>query len=176
MNKALFPRIVVGLCVISALLSGTVSYAQDRSEFWQRVQFGGSLGIGFGSGYTDVTVAPSAIYNFNQYFAAGVGLQGTYVDVKNYYSSFMYGGSLILLSQPLEFIQLSAELEQLRVNNSYDTFAGPAVEDDFWNTALYLGAGFRQGNFTVGVRYNVLFKEDKYAYSEAFMPFVRVYF
>ena len=28
----------------------------------------------FGSGYTDISIAPSAIYNFNEYFATGVGL------------------------------------------------------------------------------------------------------
>jgi len=145
-------------------------------DFWDHVQFGGGLGLSFGSGYTDITIAPSAIYNFNQYVALGVGLSGTYVDAKDFYSSYIYGGSLIALFTPFEQIQLSTELEQVRVNNEYDVTNGSSIKDNFWNTALYLGAGFRSGNVTLGVRYNVLFKKNDNVYSEAFMPFVRVYF
>lgn len=79
---------------------------------------------------------------------------------------------MIGLINPVEQIQLSAELEQLRVNTTYeDNF-----KDDFWNTALFLGVGYRTNNVTVGIRYNVLFNRDKNVYNEAFMPFVRVYF
>jgi len=160
------------------LLTFSTAAAQEKkskSEFWRRVQFGGGLGLGFGSGYTDIAVAPSAIYNFNDYFAAGVGLQGSYVKVKNSYDSFIYGGSLIALFNPIEAIQLSAELEQLRVNTDFQ-YQGNDVEDNFWNTGLFLGAGYRTQNVTIGIRYNLLHDPDKPVYSEAFMPFVRVYF
>jgi hypothetical protein len=40
---------------------------QQKSDFWDHVQFGGGFGLSTGSGFTDVTVAPSAIYNFNSY-------------------------------------------------------------------------------------------------------------
>ena len=157
------------------------SFAQEDNpydgDFWRHMSYGGGLGLSIGSDYTDITVAPSAIYNFNQYFGAGIGLLGSYVDVKNYYSSIIYGGSVITLFNPLPEVQLSAELEQVRVNNKYDLGAGSATEtDNFWNTALYLGAGYRNGNVTLGVRYNVLFDKDKNVYNEAFMPFVRFYF
>jgi hypothetical protein len=59
-----------------------------------------------GSGYTDLTLAPSAIYNFNEYFSAEF-LLGTYVSSKNYYNSLHYGGSLVTLFNPIEEIQLS---------------------------------------------------------------------
>jgi hypothetical protein len=36
------------------------------------VQFGGGVGLGFGSNYTDISLAPSAIYNFNEYVALGL--------------------------------------------------------------------------------------------------------
>jgi hypothetical protein len=79
---------------------------------------------------------------------------------------------LIGLINPIEQIQLSAELEQLRVNATYsDNF-----KDNFWNTALFIGAGYRTNNVTIGVRYNVLFKESNNVYNEAFMPFLRVFF
>ncbi len=148
---------------------------QSKSEFWRRVQFGGALGLAFGSNYTDIMVAPSAVYNFNNYFAAGVGLQGSYVNVKDSYNAYIYGGSLLALFHPIHEIQLSAELEQLRVNAVFD-YLGADVEDNYWNTALFLGAGYRAQNVTIGVRYNVLHDDKNSVYHEAFMPFVRVYF
>lgn len=147
--------------------------SQQKSDFWNNVQFGGGLGLGFGSGYTNISVAPSAIYNLNQYVSLGVGVQYSYLKQKNFYSSSMYGGSLIALFNPIEQIQLSAELEQLRVNLKYD---GSSVTDDFWNTGLFLGAGYRMDNVTIGARYNVLFNNDKGVYGDALIPFVRVYF
>ncbi|WP_185964608.1 hypothetical protein [Flavobacterium sp. GT3R68] len=143
------------------------------SEFWKHVQFGGGLGVGVGSGYTDITVAPSAIYNFNQYVALGVGAQYTYVEQKQFYSSHLYGGSIIGLFAPIEEIQLSVEVEQLRVN--YD-LAATSESRDFWNTGVFLGGGYRSGNATIGVRYNVLFNKNDNVYGDAFMPFIRVYF
>jgi hypothetical protein len=147
----------------------------EYTDFWSRVHFGGGLGVGFGSNYTNIALAPSAIYDFNQYISAGIALQGSYVRDKNFYESYMYGPSLIVLGNPIPQIQLSAELEQLRVNVDYDDNLG-FPNDNFWNTALFLGAGYRTNNVTIGVRYNVLHDSDKNVYSDAFMPFVRVYF
>lgn len=151
-------------------------------DFWRRVQIGGGLGVGFGSGYTDVSVAPGAIYNFNRYFAAGVGLTGNYVRFKEYsstvneYRSWIYGGSIIALFMPIEQVQLSLEVEQLRVNSRLETVDFGTVHDDFWNTGLFVGAGYRTQNVTVGLRYNLLFDPDKTVYADSWMPFVRVYF
>ncbi len=160
----------------------TAFYAQQqpdapssKSDFWKNVQFGGSLGLAFGSGYTDISVAPGAIYNFNEHFALGTGLQYSYIKQRGFYSSHLYGGSVIGLFNPIPQLQLSLEVEQLRANVRYETIGG-SFSDDFWNTGLFVGAGYRTANVTVGVRYNLLFKEDRDVYSDAFMPFVRVYF
>ena len=146
-----------------------------KGDFWNRVQFGGGLGLGFGNNYTDIMVAPSAIYNFNPYVSAGLGAQYSYVKQKDFYKANMYGGSIIALFNPIQEIQISTELEQLRVNRTYEGFYGSAKED-FWNTALFVGAGYRNQNITIGVRYNVLHKDSDNIYGEAFMPFVRVFF
>ncbi|MCW2118229.1 hypothetical protein [Flavobacterium sp. 7A] len=144
------------------------------SDFWDNVQFGGGVGLSLGSGYTDISISPSAIYNVNHYFSVGLGAQYTYTKLKNSYSSNLYGGSIITLFNPLPEIQLSAELEQLRVNV---TGVSPNnFKNNFWNTGLFIGAGYRSNNATVGVRYNVLYKENSLAYNTAFMPFVRFYF
>ncbi|NMH28679.1 hypothetical protein [Flavobacterium silvaticum] len=153
-----------------------------RSDFWNHVQIGGGIGASFGSGYTDITLAPGAIYNFNQYFSAGVGLNGSFVQYKRYsalvreYESWIYGGSIIGLAQPIPQIQLSVELEQLRVNTTFDTYSDGKIHDDFWSTGLFFGAGFRTQNVTIGLRYNVLHDSDKAVYAEPWMPFIRVYF
>jgi hypothetical protein len=149
--------------------------SESKSDFWDNVQFGGGIGLSAGSGYTDITVAPSAIYNFNEYFSAGVSLLGTYVSSKNYYNSLHYGGSLVTLFNPIEEIQLSVELEQIRVNNEYKSINGN-FKDNFWNTGLFLGAGYRTGSVTIGARYNILYNRNKNVYNEAFMPFVRIFF
>ncbi len=169
-----FKRVSVFLFLFLGL---NVSFAQDNpaptSDFWKKVRFGGAIGMNFGNAYTEVTLAPSAIYDFNRYFSLGVGLRGSYAQEKNYYESWIYGGSLIALSNPIDFLQLSVELEQLRYNvtNEYPI----TYEDNFWNTGLYLGAGYFSGNVTVGIRYNVLYNSDE-IYAEPWLPFVRVYF
>ena len=82
---------------------------------------------------------------------------------------------MIVLGNPIPEIQLSAELEQLRVNTSYGNSFNSA-KDNFWNTGLFLGAGYQTNNVTIGLRYNVLHNDNRNVYSEAWMPFVRVYF
>lgn len=167
------------LSIIVILLFFNTSFSQEtvqqnpENNFWKNVQFGGGLGLGFGSGYTDVTIAPTAIYNFNEYFALGTGLQYSYFRQKGFFKSNNYGGSVIGLFNPIPEAQLSVELEQLRVNLTYENID---VTENFWNTALFLGAGYRMENVTIGARYNVLFDKDKNVYGEAFMPFVRVFF
>lgn len=176
--------LIIGISTIQA--QGVAPKA--KSEFWQHVQFGGGLGLNFGSNYTNISVAPGAIYNINEYFSIGLGAQYTYIDQKArvlgsnqtlQFTSNLYGGSVIALFNPIQAIQLSAEVEQLRVNTERKVVTNAIVEtlnDDFWNTALFLGAGYRTGSVTIGARYNLLFDKNKNVYSEPFMPFVRVYF
>lgn len=147
-----------------------------RNPFWEKVQFGGGLGLNFGSGYTDISIAPSAIYNFNPYVAMGLGLQASYVSSKDYYNSGIYGISFLTFVNPLPQIQLSVNLNESWVNNNYQMIGGSNHSEEFWNTALFLGAGYRTGNVTVGLAYNVLFNANDNVYSDAVMPFVRAYF
>lgn len=158
------------------------SYAQNdtlsknKSSYFKDVQFGGGLGLAIGSGYTDIFLAPTAYKPITATTMIGFGLIGSYVKSSGDFSSVMYGASVIGLVNPVEELQLSAELEQLRVNLKYDTYAGSKNTDDFWNTALFLGLGYRSGNVTIGARYNILYREKNNVYSQAWMPFMRVMF
>ncbi|MGQ7946146.1 hypothetical protein [Flavobacterium sp. WC2509] len=183
MKKYLFSVVTkIILIVITVLFCENViaqnsQMPQSRNPFWQKVQFGGGLGISFGSGYTDISIAPSAIYNVNQYLATGIGLQASYVSSKGYYDSGIYGVSFLTYINPIPQIQLSINLNESYVNNHYESYHGQnGYTDNFWNTALFLGAGYRTGNVTVGLAYNVLFDENDNVYGDALMPFVRAYF
>lgn len=167
--KAYTTILVFALFVFTKSMYGQESNANG---FGKNIQYGGGFGLNIGSGFTDISVSPSAIYNFNSYVALGASVQFGYINVKNNYKTYSYGGSLIGLVNPLPEIQLSAELEQLQFNTKYKLYGS----DSFWNTALFLGAGYRSNTVTIGVRYNVLHDDSKSIYSEAFMPFVRVFF
>ena len=168
--------------LIFLLLFSSSIYAQKNglpttktNTFWERVDIGGSLGLAIGNNFTNITVAPSAIYNFNNYFALGSGLQYSYLRQKNVFTSNIIGGSLIGLFNPVEQVQLSLELEQVNVNNNYQEL-GNNQKRSFWNTGLFVGGGYRQDNITIGGRFNLLYDRDLDIYGSAFMPFVRVFF
>lgn len=164
------------------LLNSNSINAQDtttpkpENNFWNKVQFGGGLGLGIGSGYTDITVAPSAIYNFNELFSLGTGLQGSFISQKDIFKSTVVGVNVIGLFNPIEQVQLSLEVEQVNVSTKFQSVTNTTLKNNFWNTGLFIGAGYRTNNVTIGARYNLLFDKDKSVYSDALMPFVRVYF
>lgn len=149
---------------------------KPENNFWNKVQFGGGLGLGIGSGYTDITVAPSAIYNFNELFSLGTGLQGSFISQKDIFKSTVVGVNVIGLFNPIEQVQLSLEVEQVNVSTKFQSVTNTTLKNNFWNTGLFIGAGYRTNNVTIGARYNLLFDKDKSVYSDALMPFVRVYF
>lgn len=169
-KKFLFPLLFGFMC-----LAGFSQRQNVPGEFWSKVRYGGGLGLGFGSNAFNLAVAPSAIYQANEYFAAGIGLSVNYAKFGG--TKFTaYGGSLITLFNPIPVIQLSAELEQLRVNRTLELIPSGSLKDNYWSPALMLGAGYGNRNVTVGIRYDVLHDPDKSIYTDPWMPFVRVYF
>lgn len=170
-NRLLFCVSLFAICASSAQQNTKTS----TNQFWEKVRYGGGFGLGFGGGYTDITLAPNAIYHFNEHVGLGIGIQSSFNRLKDRYASFLYGVNAIVLYNPIEELQLSVEIEQVRVNATYHTIPNP-IHEQFWNTGLYLGAGYRTGNVTTGLRYNVLFDQDKSVYNDALMPFIRFSF
>ncbi|MFD0796411.1 alpha-ketoglutarate decarboxylase [Maribacter chungangensis] len=149
-------------------------YATGQGDFWSQVRYGGGIGIGFFNGNLNASIAPSAIYPVSDDFAAGVSLNLNYAKFND--SKFLaYGGSLVSLYNPIPQLQVSAELEQLRVNRTFGSGIN-RLEDNYWSPALFMGLGFTTRNVTVGLRYNVLFDESDSIYADALMPFVRFFF
>ena len=159
-------------------LMGKMGFSQSTNysnDFWSKVRYGGGLGLGFGNNSFNIAVAPSAIYEANDYFAAGVGLSFNYYKFGDSKLT-AYGGSLITLFNPISAIQLSSEFEQLRVNRTIAVFPTGQIEDNYWSPALFFGVGYRSRNVTFGIRYDVLYDSEKSIYADPWMPFVRVYF
>ena len=168
------------LLLINCFVFSTVSAQDNRqntsNDFWQNVRFGGGIGLSFGDNFFSGTLAPSAIYQFNEQFALGLGLTGTYNEQKDIFKSTVLGGSIIGLFSPINEIQLSAELEQLHVNQDFNQNFVINPDEKFWYTALFLGVGYRAGTVTLGIRYDVLYDRDKSIYADPWIPFVRIYF
>ncbi|MFY7811567.1 MAG: hypothetical protein ACOVQ2_07540, partial [Flavobacterium sp.] len=95
-----------------------------------------------------------------------------YVESKNNFTTYIYGASMIAMANVIPSIQLSGEVEQLRLSTTFESIN---KKENSWNTAIFLGAGYVAGNVTFGVRYNVL-HNNRSIYSEAWMPFFRVMF
>ena len=173
------PNKITFLTIVSVFILG-ISYAQldansEQSEFWQNVRFGGGIGLSFGNNFFSGTIAPSALYDVNKQFSVGLGLNATFNNREDYYKSTVLGGSIIALINPVREVQVSAEFEELHVNRSWDEFYDRS-DEKYWYPALFLGAGYRTGNVTFGMRYDVLYDRYKSIYSEAWMPFIRFYF
>ena len=177
--KIYFTKHIV-LVTILFLFSFSI-FAQDEpqkksSDFWNHVRFGGGVGLSFGSGFFSGTLAPSAIYQFNDQFALGTGLNFTYASESNFYNSTIIGASILGLFNPIPEIQLSAEFEELYVSRNFDDRVILYQDEDYWYPALFLGAGYSTRNVTFGIRFDVLYDSDRSIYYDPWVPFVRVYF
>jgi len=148
MKKTGFRYIGKAILLLLLFVSANDSKAQtQQNEFWQHVRFGGGIGLSFGDGFFSGTLAPSAIYQFNEQFAFGGALTGAYSSFKNYYTSTIVGGSVIGLYNVIPQIQLSAEFEELNISRKYE-YDGGNFKENYWYPGLFLGVGFRDGNFT----------------------------
>lgn len=168
------------LCPLLMCFFTSLSFAQNPStnqrSFWSHVEYGGGIGLNFGDGFFSGSIAPNALYRFNPYVATGIGLNFSYSDQKDVFKSTVLGGSVIGLFNPFREIQISTEFEQLHVNRKFDDRFITTLQEDYWYPALFLGAGYTNGNITIGIRYDILYDQNKSIYSEAWMPFVRFWF
>ena len=169
MKKRVITLLIVAF-VINLGFSQEVDDKKRKSLFWENVQFGGGVTLGFTNNVTNIGVSPSAIYNFNDEFSAGLGVSYLYSKAKNITDALnVYGGSLLALYKPFQEFQFSAEFEETILNQS--GFDSRNIE------AFYLGGAYTVGrNIAIGVRYDVLYDDEKSLYGSAFTPIVRVYF
>lgn len=164
------------LLIVFALVSLN-SFSQNntnKSPFMENVRFGGGFNIGLGSSYSTFSISPSAIYDFSDEFSAGLGLTYVYIKNKSAYRSTtnLIGGSVLALYKPINYLQFSTELEQLKINQKYYS-----ENLSQWQTALYVGLEYVSGNVALGLRYDVLYDKTKnITQSSALTPVFRFYF
>ena len=148
--------------------------AQDsKPTFLDRVHVGGGFNIGLGSGYSTFAISPSVIYDVSPVFSAGIN--ATYLYSKNKSSNQetnVLGGGLIALVNPIEGLQFSGEYERLKIKRSFLNISS----NDYWNDALYIGAAYRQGNISIGLRYDIMYDKVTSIYPSALSPIFRIYF
>lgn len=149
------------------------------NPYWS---FGGNVGLSFWNGGTDLMIAPKAYYHLTPQFITGIGVTYMYSDGEYYginigapnryynYHSNSFGGSVSALYRPIPYLQFSAEYEGLQTE-----WRGK-YEDSYFNNAIYLGASFITGPFSIGFRYDVLYDSNKSVYGSAWTPFIGFYF
>ena len=170
-----FSIFIIAFCLFNTLLIAQENTYNQKSEFWSHVHFGGGIGLSFSDNYFSAGLAPSAIYRFNPQFALGIGLSGTYSSHKYFYKSTVFGGSIIGLFNPINAIQISAELEENNVNINWN-HGTELGNENYWYPSLFLGVGYHSNHVTVGIRYDILYSKTKSIYAEPWMPFIRLYF
>lgn len=149
---------------------------KEKSAFWNNVRYGGGIGLDFSNNRTSVNISPSAIYQVNEKFSTGTAINFGYSSFKiNNAKQFNYGLSFINLYNPLKELQISGEFEYTFVNQSFKD-EGMKFTDDFSFPSLFIGAGYSLGHFSAGLRYDLLYNENRSIYSSALIPFARVYF
>ncbi|QTD37796.1 hypothetical protein JL193_00335 [Polaribacter batillariae] len=162
MKKVLFI-----LCVCLSL-----TCFSQKTDFWDNVQYGGGFTVGFGNNQTTVGIAPSAIYNFNNGFSLGTGVNYLYSKI-NDFTTNVYGASIISLYQTNFGIQFSTDLDYYFAKQT-NFSSNNSVKTNF--PALHLGVAYNQGSFAVGIRYDVLYDKNKSVFASPFSPVVRFYF
>ncbi len=180
MKAPFFLSLKFRFAIIIFLFAFAASFSQNNlqtstNEFWQNVRFGGGIGLSLGDGFFSGTLAPTAVYQFSNDFAMGLGLNGAINSRKNVYKSTILGGSALALYNPISELQLSAEFEELNVNRKFESNLN-LQDDNYWYPALFMGAGYRTGNVTFGIRYDVLYDENKSIYADPWIPFIRIFF
>lgn len=172
----------------SVMQSGNNQSSNSGME--RKWYFGGFLSFAFWNEGTNLLIAPKAYYQFSPMFMLGFGLTYIYSDgeyrvtyqdysyeVLNYHSNSI-GGSFAIIFRPINFLQLSAEYENLHTTRmGEDNRLG---EDNFsriyWDTGLFLGVSYVTGNFAFGLRYNILYNSSTSPYASALTPVVGFYF
>lgn len=151
-----------------------------------RLFFGGNFGMGFGNRATQINVSPQIGYRFNQYLAAGAGINFLYSSYKyyaggggEYRENFTVAGLNIFgRVYPIEyiFLQLQPELNYTWGKRKYyfndlpdDKLDGKVVPSLLGGVGAAIPAG--SGAFTVMVQYDLLDQERSPYGSRAFISF-----
>ncbi len=160
--------------LVSVLLF--LSFQIQAQKTSKKIGFYGGFGLSLGTGYTYFSLQPGIIYHAFEKFKLGAGVQYTYLKSnKSYYGVDykynIYGFNTMALFYPYKELEVSAEFEDLYVDQNFNN-----VSHKFWSPALFGGLGYRYGPVVAGFKFNFLFDPKTSIYQDAFIPFIRIYF
>tara|TARA_R110001592_G_scaffold44640_1_gene143363 strand:- start:2874 stop:3485 length:612 start_codon:yes stop_codon:yes gene_type:complete len=140
-----------------------------------RLKFGCGFGLNFLGG-TNITLSPNLMYSVSEKVSLGAGIQGSYTSIKDVQKTTTFGVNVIGIYNLSRKITTLLEFAELKVNTKKQT-PTVEVENDFWESALFIGAGYNISNkIAIGAKYNVLYDSDESVYSSPIIPFVNITF
>lgn len=147
----------------------------DKSKLF----FGGNFGLGFGSSNTLVNISPQAGYRFNDYLAAGAGINFIYSSYKYYGYKANYGVTGLNIFgrvYPIEyaFLQVQPEMNYTWGKYKFDDGTEQKLDGKFVPSLLGgVGAAIPAGRgaFIVLVQYDLLQNERTPYGNRAFFNF-----
>lgn len=169
------------LIVLSFLLFSGLTYSQigihsnsvSKQNKWR---VGGGIAMNFGNhGALALNLSPFIGYELLPYLETGVstGYQySKYNDVKQHLFSVgpylnFYPMQSLFVRAHYEYYTGSAKFKYLNQSSSFD------------ENALWIGGGYRTGGrvqMYIGILYNVLYKENRSLFTEAYQPIVGISF
>jgi hypothetical protein len=180
----------IAACLCTLMAAG--AFAQDEREAPEpekkgfdksRLFFGGNFGLGFGNVSTLINVSPQIGYRFNEYLAAGAGVNFIYSSYRYRYVQPEYkeqlgvaGLNIFGRVYPIEFLllQVQPELNYVWGKQSYE--GGPELKLDGKMVPSILGGAGAvipagRGAFLAMVNYDLLQNERSPYGSRAFFNF-----
>lgn len=136
---------------------GHPDFEEDQQQdaplsFRERLYFGGNFGIQFGT-VTNIDLSPQVGYRITPRFSAGIGLSYKFfADTRYDFRTSIYGGSIFTRFLVFRNLFLQAEVEKLNVED-YDNYPETSRA---WDTAVLVGAGYRQPMGERGAVYMML--------------------
>jgi hypothetical protein len=137
--------------------------------------FGCGFGLNFVGG-TSLNLAPNATYKLNDKISFGGGIQANYNNIKNVQNTFTIGVNALTMYNLIKNLQTLLEFSQMRVSSKSE-IAGTTSRGNFWDTALFIGAGYNiTPKFSIGAKYNLLYKEGQSVFTSPIIPFINIGF
>lgn len=162
--------------------------AQDEEEPQkgfdkEKLFFGGTFGLGFGSNQTSIIISPQVGYRFNNYLAAGAGINFNYYSYKYEWLQMKQNIGVVGLNifgrvYPIQYIvlQLQPELNYIWGKEKFDNGTVYKIDSRFVPSLLAGGGAaipMGRGAMLIMVQYDVL-QRPMNPYGER--PFVTIGF
>jgi hypothetical protein len=150
----------------------TTDSIKNPNKKWN---FGCGFGLNFVGG-TSLNLSPNASYKLSEKFSIVGGIQGNYNNIKNVQNTFTIGLNVAGMFNPIKKLQTLLEFTQMRVSSKSE-IAGIKSNRDFWDTGLFIGAGYAvTPKISFGAKYNLLYKEGKSVFTSPIIPFINIGF